>query len=519
MRQWKRGAALALCAALGLGLTGTARAEEPQLVLTMRIGSPTCVIGSEVTQVDPQSAAVSPIAESGRTLVPIRRILEAFGGTVEWVAQSGEIRCSLDGNTVELKLDSTDATVNGETVTLDVPARAKNNRTFVPVRFVSEELGLQVGYEPKNQIVVVADGDLPTGEGLSGLRQVTQLVSATTPREDHTAGSGSVTYAEKTVAGLKLKVITVDPKDPKVSIRANLSGGMLNQTSNFSGLAASGAKAVINANFFEAYQAVKDPIGHLMVNGQFVYASSGITSVGITDSGEVRWGRPSVFVRLKTVDEKAAQQWAAFEVNVLKQFANQSVLYTPVRGGSFPVTYPGVVLTVRNGKTFAYQNVNSGDSVAIPSDGYVLYSSREVTQTDYYRVPELGRQVALEPYLYKADPEGFTLDGVTTMISGAPRLVKDGAIDNSTDAGFTEARFTTASTARTAIGSTKDGKLLLVQTASATIPQLKQAMLALGCVDAVNLDGGASSGMYCNGSILANPGRGLVATLQVFVEP
>lgn len=507
----KRAAALVLCAALGAGLTGTVHAQDPSLILAMRIGSPTCIIGSELTQVDPESKSVSPMAENGRTLVPIRRILEAFGGTVEWLADTGEIRCTLNGDNVDLTLDSTEAKVNGETVTLDVPARAKNNRTFVPVRFVTEELGLQVGYESQHQVVVIANGDLPTN--LSSLSQVTQLVEATTPKGEAT------TYETKTAAGLTLRVITVNPADPRVTIQAALPGGKLNQTAAFSSIVASGAKAVINANFFEAYESIKDPIGHLMINGQFLYASSGITSVGITSTGEVRWGRPAIFVRVKTADDGAAQQWAAFEVNVLKQFNNQAVLYTPARGASFPVTYPGAVLTVQNGVTTGYRTVAKGETIAIPSDGYVLYSSQEVTQTSYYRVPELGRKVVLEPYLYKEDPEGFSLDGVTTMVSGAPRLVKDGAIDNSTDAGFTEARFTTASTPRTAIGSTADGKLLLVQTSAATIGQLKQAMLALGCVDAVNLDGGASTAMYYNGSTVASPGRALTATLQIFVQP
>ena len=516
MLRLRRWAALFLGAALALGLIGTAGAESPSLVLTMRIGYPTCIIGTEVTQVDPESAAVVPVAESGRTLVPIRRILEAFGGTVEWVAQGGKIRCALDGKTVELTLNSTSAQVNGEAVALDVPARAWNNRTFVPVRFVSEELGLQVGYEPKNQIVVVADGDLPAGEALAGLNQVSRLVSATTPLNDPTAEAGAVRYEWKNVAGLKLHVLTVDPAAPGVSIRAALAGQTLNQTSNFSSASASGAKAVINANFFGSYQGFKNPVGHLMVDGQFVYASSGLTSLGITSSGELRWGRPAVFVRLKTVDSGAARQWSAFEVNVLDQFANQAVLYTPVRGPAFPVSYPGAVATVRGGVITAYRTVNSGETVSIPSDGYAVYFSREVTQTDYYTAPEVGRQVALEPYLYQADAEGFTLDGVTTMISGAPRLVKDGAIDNSTESGFTGAQFTTGATARTAVGSTKDGKLLLVQTSWATIPQLKQAMLALGCVDAVNLDGGESSGMYFNGAYLATPGRGLVSTLQIY---
>ena len=63
----------------------------------------------------------------------------------------------------------------------------------------------------------------------------------------------------------------------------------------------------------------------------------------------------------------------------------------------------------------------------------------------------------------------------------------------------------------------KDGKLVLVSVPSATIQQMRQLMLALGCVDAFNVDGGASCGMYYNGSFLATPGRELPVTLQVFV--
>ena len=64
-----------------------------------------------------------------------------------------------------------------------------------------------------------------------------------------------------------------------------------------------------------------------------------------------------------------------------------------------------------------------------------------------------------------------------------------------------------------------DGKLVLVSVPSATIQQMRQLMLALGCVDAFNVDGGASCGMYYNGTYLSKPGRELTVTLQVFVSP
>ena len=47
---------------------------------------------------------------------------------------------------------------------------------------------------------------------------------------------------------------------------------------------------------------------------------------------------------------------------------------------------------------------------------------------------------------------------------------------------------------------------------------MRELMLALGCVDAFNVDGGASCGMYYNGSFLATPGREIPVTLQVFVD-
>lgn len=68
------------------------------------------------------------------------------------------------------------------------------------------------------------------------------------------------------------------------------------------------------------------------------------------------------------------------------------------------------------------------------------------------------------------------------------------------------------------MGVNAAGKLL-VSTPAATIQQMRELMLSLGCVDAFNVDGGASCGMYYNGSYLATPGRELTVTLQVFVQP
>lgn len=502
--------------ALILSLAPSALAAQPNLVVAMRYNSPWCVIGDTVTQIDPDSSAVVVMAEAGRTMLPIRRMIEAFEGTVEWVPETNGVRCSLNGISVELEYDAPTALVNGKEVDLDVPMRAKNNRSFVPVRFVSENLGLTVEWEPQNQIVMVADGQLDKNS-LTSLPQVQKLVEKTTPKESPvTLTSKSYALASGTVSA---NVITVNMKDPRVSVKSVLTNGKLNAPQSFQSIVAnSGAVAVINANFFNSNNTFQDPIGHLMVNGQFVYASSGISSLGITDTNEMRYGRPPVFVRIETVDGGAYRWWDAYEVNMLKQFSGQAVLYTPARGTSFQVTYPGSVLTVVNNVTTSFQMVYAGQTVAIPANGYVLYSSDTVTNYDFFNQFEAGRTVALRPYLQRADAEGFQLDGVKTIVSGAPRLVVDGVKYTQLDPGFTESRFTTAVTPRTAVGTTRDGKLLLVNVKAATIEQMRDLMLALGCVDAINLDGGSSTAMYYNGQTLATPGRNLTSTLQVFVS-
>lgn len=513
----KKLTAALLALVLVLAVLPTALAAAPTLVVTMKINSPWCVIGSQVTQVDESNSKVTPVAERSRTLMPIRRVLEAFGGQVEWVPETNGVLCSLNGTEVELTLDSTTALVNGQPVELDVPAKAMNNRTFVPVRFVSENLGLTVEYESTNQIVIVADGGLDAG-ALTSIAQVKTLVEKTRPKGDPT----SLTTKTYTLPSGKVtaSVIRINMSDPRVTVKANVPYGLLNVTRSFDEIcAASGATAVINANFFEAYKDVKDPIGHIMVNGQFVYGSTGRHSLGITADGEMRYGQPALFFRVKTVDGGTAQAWSGYEVNTLKQFAKQATLYTRARGASVPITYPGAVLVVEGGVTTDYRTVSAGETVSIPSNGFVLYYSKEVTATNYFKVPELGRKVEIEPYLFKEDAEGFTLDGVQTIVSGGPRLVKDGAIVTTLESMYTsDSRFTTQVSPRTAVGSTADNKLLLVSTSAASIQQMRELMDQLGCEDAINLDGGGSTAMYYKGNTIYSPGRKLVTTLQVFVS-
>ncbi|SDT44593.1 Copper amine oxidase N-terminal domain-containing protein [Paenibacillaceae bacterium GAS479] len=104
-------------------------------------------------------------------------------------------------------------------------------------------------------------------------------------------------------------------------------------------------------------------------------------------------------------------------------------------------------------------------------------------------------------------------------LQAGPRLLVDGIAKlDPKGEGFRDPKILTGGGARSALGVTRDHKLLLLTVGGATIPQLASIMKAAGAWQAMNLDGGASSGLYYNGSYLTRPGRLLSNALLVRVN-
>ncbi|MGQ9557508.1 MAG: stalk domain-containing protein [Desulfurispora sp.] len=90
---------------------------------------------------------VPPMIENDRTLVPLRAIFEALGAKVDWEEATQTVTATKDDVVIKLTIGSNKASKNGQEVVLDVPAKKVNNRTLVPLRFVSEALGAKVGWD------------------------------------------------------------------------------------------------------------------------------------------------------------------------------------------------------------------------------------------------------------------------------------------------------------------------------------------------------------------------------------
>lgn len=138
----------------------TAGGQPSQTVITMVIGSTVLTVNGS-----PRNLDAAPMIKEGRTLVPIRAIVEAVGGTIAYDGKDGKGRVDirLGGAQLSLWIGRSTATLNGSSRPID-PANGKvvpiiqGGRTYLPVRFVGESLGFIVGWDATTRTVTLTLG-------------------------------------------------------------------------------------------------------------------------------------------------------------------------------------------------------------------------------------------------------------------------------------------------------------------------------------------------------------------------
>jgi len=100
---------------------------------------------------------VPPQIINGRTLVPMRKIFEELGATVDWDKDTRTVTSVRGDKTIILTIDSNTMYVNGEAVTLDTAPCIVKSKTMVPARAVSESFDLKVGWDNSTRSVLITD--------------------------------------------------------------------------------------------------------------------------------------------------------------------------------------------------------------------------------------------------------------------------------------------------------------------------------------------------------------------------
>lgn len=107
-------------------------------------------IGSRIVNVDNEAVIydAAPVIRNDRTLVPIRIITEALGGKVDWNGATKEVTLSINDKEIKMTIGKTLEKYGVAPVIID-------GRTFVPVRFVADELGAEVAWDEATKTVTI----------------------------------------------------------------------------------------------------------------------------------------------------------------------------------------------------------------------------------------------------------------------------------------------------------------------------------------------------------------------------
>jgi len=130
----------------------------------LKIDDSYMTVNGSTKEIDPGNGT-SPIVEDGRTMIPIRALIEIMGGTVGWDEKESKVIIKLNNNNLEMGIDKKVIKLNDTEKPVDAAPKVINGRTMVPVRFVAENLGCSVAWDEDSQkITIKFTGKIPVFE-------------------------------------------------------------------------------------------------------------------------------------------------------------------------------------------------------------------------------------------------------------------------------------------------------------------------------------------------------------------
>jgi hypothetical protein len=308
--------------------------------------------------------------------------------------------------------------------------------------------------------------------------------------------------------------VAVDLADPTLAIKVGLAWDHIGRTEPLAGIAArAGALAAINGSFFNAYtqDALKNPDMSLITGGHLVFKSGLGSLLGFTADNTPLIGclRHRLGGTLRAPDGKE-MAWFAYWLNRKPTSATSVTIFTRHWGETIPAV-PGVSVVVAGGTVVRLTE----DVAAIPADGFVIHLRGEPGLQARFRV---GQTITFTPEVAYKDGAGTPTawTAVTEAVGGGPQVLRGGVpVFNPQGEDFSDPKILELRARRSAVGFTAARRLFLITVDNVRVRDLGPILKALGCTEGMNLDGGASSGLWYQGRYLTTPGRPISNALLI----
>lgn len=191
------------------------------------------------------------------TMVPLRIVSEGLGATVSWSAKQRRADIEMSGSSISLIAGQSYATVNGKRINLDASIEVKGGRTMVPLRFVGEQLGLNVKWDGKLRTVRL------TSPGENGANPGTGTETPPNPGNGPETGNPG----PGTTPGPSP---SPQPPEQPAEDPAELRGAWVSTVYNLDWPTAASAKANDSAKQKQEFTALLDELQKMGMNAVFV---------------------------------------------------------------------------------------------------------------------------------------------------------------------------------------------------------------------------------------------------------
>ncbi|MBM7566489.1 stalk domain-containing protein [Paenibacillus sacheonensis] len=124
--------------------------EPPRTRVDLKLGSKNAVVGGQPVKLD-----VAPLLLDGTTYLPLRFVTEAMGAQIDWDPVLKRVSMLRGGQFMEMVVGSKDFVLTGVRKQSEVAPIMRSGRTLVPIRLVSEQLGLVVNWDGKLGTITV----------------------------------------------------------------------------------------------------------------------------------------------------------------------------------------------------------------------------------------------------------------------------------------------------------------------------------------------------------------------------
>lgn len=144
-----------------------------------------------------------PYIKEGRTLVPIRLISENLGIKIDWDGDNREVLLNKGNDSIRLPIMKDYYYLNGEMIKTEISGEITNSRTFVPVRLIAELFGSKVDWNNDTRTVLISDSNALTPVVEPQANEEQQQEQPKLPSNASTSKEPAYLYANGRIIGNK----------------------------------------------------------------------------------------------------------------------------------------------------------------------------------------------------------------------------------------------------------------------------------------------------------------------------